>query len=458
MKKHIVFLGAGPAGYVGALYASSMGAKATVIEKASLGGTCLNKGCIPTKTLITAAGILEKIKKAKEFGIEAEKINFDFLKLQQKKEKVVSLLGKGIEFLFKKKGINYIKGRGRFIEPKKILVEDQEKNYREVISADEVILATGSVSFIPDLFPYDGKVILTSDDILQLKEVPESLCIVGGGVIGLEMAYLFSNFGTEVTIIEMMPGIAPGLDEDISKTLERELKKKKITIYTSKKVEKIEVKDNKAVIYHNEGSFNAQKVLVAVGRKANLSGIDVEKSGFELKNGCIKVDGFMKTNLPFTWAAGDLIGHPWLAHAASYEAEVAVNNIIGNEVRVDFSSIPSCIFTYPEVACVGITEDQVKQKNINYKTGRFDFRALGKAHAQDEIEGFVKIIFDLKTEHIIGAHIIGPSASSIISECTLAIKHKIKIKDFVDYVRAHPTLPEAVKEAASSGIGIPLHS
>ena len=453
MSEHIVFLGAGPAGYSGAVHAADLGFNVTVVDKdVQPGGTCLNRGCIPAKTLLTGANLINKIKKASEFGITAENIKMDISRLMHKKMQVVSLLGKGIESLFRDKKINYIKGNGKFFPDKRI--EVNTKDGRLIIKADHIILANGSVPFIPNGFPYDRKTVMTSDDILEIDHIPATLVIIGGGVIGLEMAYLFSSLGSKVTVIEMLDRIGFNLDEDVSKLLTREFKKRNITVLTSSKVNSSEIKEGNVFIKTDDKEIISEKALVSIGRRANLEGIDPAESGLIMDKGWLKVDEYLATNLEGVYAAGDLIGSPWLAHAASYQAITAVNNIAGRLLKYDSQNIPACVFTYPEISCVGMTQEKANELNLDYKIGKFDFRAFGKAHAQGEIEGFVKILLDNKNQKLIGVHIIGPEASSLIAESVLALKTGMNIKEFSELIRVHPTLPEAVMEAALTCMNI----
>jgi dihydrolipoamide dehydrogenase len=457
---NIVILGAGPGGYVSALKAARSGASVTVIERAEVGGTCLNWGCIPTKTLLASTEAYSKAKKLESFGIELRgSIVPNMKKIMDRKNNVVSTQIKGIRGLLKSWGITLKKGEGRFTTPHEVVVIS-ESGSKETIKADAFIVATGSrPSEIPN-FPFDGKNIISSTEALELTEIPESMLIIGAGVIGCEFASIYSELGTKVTIAELLPRAVSTEDESISKLLERELKKKKITLLTNIKVERIEINDGSVTAYFSNGKeITVQKVLVSVGRELNSNGIGLEAAGISVGSGKeITVNDRMQTNVPHIYAIGDVTGGILLAHVASKEGMVAADNIMGSDSRIDYSVVPAAIFTSPEIGSVGLREEQAKDKGIPYTVGEFQFRALGKAHAMGEIAGMIKVISEKESHRILGAHIIGPHASDLIHEYAFAMSAGLKSGDIADMIHAHPTLSEGLMLAAEEVHGGAIHS
>lgn len=419
-KYDIAVIGSGPGGYVAAIRGAQLGAKVAVIEKRELGGTCLNRGCIPIKTLLTS-------------------LNFE------RKTQTVQRLRKSLESLFKKNQIEIIKGTGVFKEPGIIEIIRQETGDRrqETIQTSKIILATGSEPLKPPQFKIDGKKIITSDEAFELKKAPKSILIVGAGAVGLHFAILFNQLGSRVTLIEMLPRILPGEDEELVKILERLLRGKAIKILTSTSIEKVIKEDKAVVITLSSGEeLRGEMMLVAIGRKLNTEDLPVKKDG-----GKIIVNEKMEINFPDVYAVGDITGKALLAHVASAQGIIAAENAVGREVTIDYKALPRAYFTIPELASVGLTEKEASEK-YQIKIGRFPFSASAKALIIGEREGLVKIISDAKTDEILGVHILGPQASSLIGEGSLAIKLKARTKDLADLMHAHPTLPEAVQEAA----------
>ena len=454
----IGILGAGPGGYVAAIKAAQLGAKVFVIEDTEVGGTCLNRGCIPTKTMLASSELYEKIKSADDFGIEIEgTIHPNLQKILARKQKVIKTQIKGIKGLFKSWGIVLKKGRGRLVSERKIKIEGPETE--ETIEVDRIIIATGSRPARIPLFPFDGKRIISSTEALELTEVPRSILIIGAGVVGCEFAFIYRAFGSEVTIVELLPRAVSTEDEEISKTLQRELKKKRIRLFTEVKAESVEIKDNEIHTKLSNGeTIVSDVVLVSIGRTLNSDNIGLEDLGIEKgERGEIKVNEKMQTNIDGIYAIGDVVGGILLAHVASKEGIVAAINATGGNATMDYSVVPAAIFTHPEIGSVGLREHQAKQKGINYITGHFQFRALGKAHAMGEISGFIKLIAEKKTDRVIGAHIIGPHASDLIHEAAVAIKNGLRIKDLADTIHAHPTLAEGIMEAAEDVHGEAIH-
>jgi len=455
----ITILGAGPGGYVAAIKAAQLGSEVTVIEESEVGGTCLNWGCIPTKTLIASAELLHKIKNAESFGLELDgTISPDIEKIVDRKNKVVSLQVKGIRGLFKSWGVNIIEGRGVIVNPKKIKVTLKDGATEEV-ETDKIIIATGSKPAQIPVFPFDGKRIISSDHAINPESVPKRLLIIGAGVIGCEFAFIYNEFGAEVTMVETMLNAVSTEDEEISQTLERELKKNKIKLMTGTSVDKVDVNDNSVTVPLSDGkSVEVEQVLVSIGRAVNTKDIGLEAIGVETgQRDEIIVDSKMQTNVEGVYAIGDVTGGVMLAHLASKEGMVAVENAMGGSSEVNYDVVPAVIFTSPEIGSVGIREKQAVEKGLKYRVGRFQFRGLGKSHAMGEITGLFKIIADEETDKILGAHIIGAHASDMIHEVALAMEKGLTTKDIAHTIHAHPTLAEGIMEAAEDVHDMAIH-
>lgn len=461
MKYDIAIIGAGPAGYVGAIRATQLGAKVVVIEKGELGGVCMNVGCIPTKTIIASTELLTKIRKASDFGIEIPgEVKANFESIMQRVKKVVDIGKEGIQSLFEKNKINLIKGKAVLVEKRRIQVKNESGSER-ILEASKILIATGSSPMSLKCIPFDGTFILSNDDLFLLKEVPETMTIIGGGVEGCEWAFIFAALGCKTTVIEMLERALPLEDAEISKTIRREMKKKKIAFKPGLKVNSIERLQNGkvAVAFDDGNTMKTEKVLVAIGRNFNSRNLGLENAGVKLAgNGSITVNDKFETNVPGVYAAGDVIGGIMLAHVASAEAIVAVENSLGKENRIDYESIPAGIFTSPEIGRVGLTEEEALNKGMKLKIGRFNLRVLGKAHAMGEIEGFVKIIADEKDGRVVGAHMMGAHAADIIHELALAVRWKMKADQVASLIHAHPTLSESVMEAAHDVTGECIHN
>lgn len=457
----IAVLGAGPGGYVAAIKAAQLGAAVTVIEDTEVGGTCLNRGCIPTKALVASAEVLDKAKNIQDFGIELNgDVIPDIQKILERKNKIVNIQVKGIRGLFKSWGIKILDGKGFIVSANKIRVALKDGGAEEV-ETDKIIIATGSRPAQIPIFPFDGEKILSSDDALNLNNIPRSLLIIGAGVIGCEFAFIYREFGSEVTMVEMMPGAVSTEDEEISAILEKELKKRKIKLAANIKVEKIEIKENSVLAFLSDGgTIEAEKVLVSIGRAINSKDIGLENIGVKTgQRGEIIINDKMETSVKDVYAVGDVTGGIMLAHMASKEGMIAAENALGGNAVINRSVVPAAIFTSPEIASVGLREKQALDKGYRIKIGRFQFRALGKAHAMGEISGLIKIIADEQNDKILGAHIIGPHASDLIHEIALAVNKGLTVKDIADTIHAHPTLSEGIMEAAEdvhdSAIHIP---
>jgi len=425
----ICIIGAGWAGYSAATRAKQAGLSVCLVERSAVGGTCLNRGCIPTKVMVNSAKQFLATKKFPNLGIDVSAAKINFEKVQTRKKAIVDKLNKGMQFQLKTKGVDLVQGKAKIINPDEVSVDSKS------IKAKNIIIAIGSKPADLPFLKFDQKKIISSDDILDIKFIPESLLIVGGGVIGCEFASIFSSLGSKVTIVEILEHILPNEDKDVAKKLEVAFKKKGIKVLAKADVKTV-------------GLDKFEKVLVCVGRVANTDIEGLEKLGIKNDKKGISVNENLQTSIPNVYAVGDCIGGHQLAHIAAYEGEVAVENIAGKKIQADYSSVPNCIFTNPEVASVGLTEEQANQKEIAYQVSKFDFMASGMAHILDETEGFIKIIVDSNSKEVIGASIIGPKATELISVFSLAIKSKLKISQIHDTIFAHPTLSEGIGEAA----------
>lgn len=443
----LVVVGGGPGGYVAAIKAAMLGAEVTVIEKESMGGTCLNYGCIPTKTLIACSETIEYVEAAKKFGVNIEgEVKNDFNYMFDRKDKIVKQLVGGIEYLLEQRGVKVIKGFGKLLSNKSVEVAKQDGT-KEIVEADKIVIATGSVPVVPGFFKYDGKIVITSDEVLGLKTLPKSMIIVGGGPIGCEIGQFFSKLGTEVKIVEMVDHLIPTEDEDVAKILQRSFKQDKIKFFVADSIKTVDVKDGKVFAgLGSEKTLEAELMLVCVGRRPNTAGIGLEELGVTLERGKIVVNDKLETSLEGVYAIGDVLSTPALAHVASKEGIVAVMNALGKEKKMDYKAWPRCIFTSPEVSSVGFTEKQLKDNKTEYKVGKFDFRGLGKAQAIGKLQGFVKVITDMNNV-IIGAAIIGTHASDLLAELTLAVHYGLTSEQVGDVIHPHPTLSEAIMEA-----------
>jgi dihydrolipoamide dehydrogenase len=445
----IALLGAGPGGYVAAIRAAQMGARVVLIEKGELGGTCVNWGCIPTKSFLSDVGTYQKVKHSDLF-IQGSKVSLDLKKMVSRKNKVVETLRRGISMLLESQNISLIKGVGKFIDPRTIEVSRDGKG--EIHTARNVIIATGSqVASLPTV-KIDRKMILSSDDALDLNEVPKEVLIIGGGVVGVEFATIFNGLGSKVTILEMLPQIISTEDEEVIRGLRMLLEKRGIEILTQVKVlDASPKKDKVEVTVDRDGKqekTSAEKVVLAVGRTPCTEGLDLAEIGVQMDGKFIKVNSRMETHVEGIYAIGDVIGKMMLAHAASAEGITAIENIMGKTREIDYQKIPSCIYTSPEVASVGLKESEAKQKGYDIQVGKFSYLNSGKALAMGEPDGFVKIIAEKELGQILGVHILGEHATDLMAECLLAMNVEASIEDLGEVVKGHPTLSEAVTEAA----------
>lgn len=456
----VIVIGGGPGGYVSAIKLAQLGAKVILVEKDNLGGTCLNRGCIPTKALLQSVEVLESIRDSEKMGIKVQGYKIDLKMINQRKEQVVSQLVNGVGFLLKSRKVAVVKGTAKFIEDKVIEVSD-EKGEKTLLKAKNIIIATGSKPASIPIEGIKGKDIITSTEALNLEQIPESMLIIGGGVIGVELGSIYSSLGSKVTIIEVLPQILPNMDEEVAKTLERILKKE-MDIYTGTKVTEIgDRQDKKTVRIKTEGgaeeTLEVEKVLVSTGRVPNADGLNLEAAGIRTEGNRIVVDNNFKTSVDGVYAIGDVNGKILLAHAASAQGIFVAERIMGRESKINLDIVPASIYTDPEVASVGMTEKEAKEKGLLYKVGRFPFKANGKALTMAKGEGFVKIIADEKYNEILGVHIIGPRATDMIAGIAVAMKMEGCVEDIAHTIHAHPTLTEAIMEAAHDYFGEVIH-
>jgi len=463
-KFQAVVIGGGPGGYVCAIRLAQLGIKTACIEsRGSLGGTCLNVGCIPSKSLLNLSENFLKVKNFANLGIEVDKVKLNLEKMMKNKDKAVTVLTKGVEFLFKKNKITYFKGTGSFKSPNQISIIDDKKT-EVIIETEKTIISTGSESESLPGVKFDEKVILSSTGALSLKSVPKKMIIVGGGYIGLEMGSVWSRLGSEVHVIEFLDHITPGMDKEISKEFMKILKKQGINFHMQTKVEAI--KNNKTSVKVSLLDKNGKKselacnvVLISVGRKANTKNLKLNSIGVLLdEKKRIKINKNFETNVKNIYAIGDVIEGPMLAHKAEEEGIAVAELIAGQSGHVNYDVIPGVVYTSPEVAAVGKTEEQLQSLGIKYKVGKFQFIANSRAKAINETEGFVKILADEKTDKVLGVHIIGSHAGEMIAEMVVAMEFGASSEDIARTCHAHPTFSEAVKEAALSVDKRAIHS
>ena len=463
-KFQAVVVGGGPGGYVCAIRLAQLGLKTACIEsRGSLGGTCLNVGCIPSKSLLNLSEEFHKAKNLSSKGIEVGEVKLNLSKMMKNKDKAVTVLTKGVEFLLKKNKVTYFKGIGSFKSKNEILIKDTE-NKETSISTDNVVLATGSVPVALPGIEFDEKIILSSTGALKIEQVPKKMVVVGGGYIGLEMGSVWSRLGTEVHVVEYSENITPGMDKEISQEFMKILKKQGIKFHMQNKVEAIQKNNSGAEVTTTDrdgkrNNLDCDVVLISVGRKPNTDGLNLDSVGVELdEKKRIKTDKNFKTNVDNIYAIGDVIVGPMLAHKAEDEGIAAAENIAGQSGHVNYDTIPGVVYTAPEVASIGKTEEQLKEMKIDYKIGKFSFMANSRAKAIDDAEGFVKILADAKSDKVLGAHLIGPHAGELIAEIGVAMEFGASSEDIARTCHAHPTFSEAIKEAALSVDKRAIHS
>ena len=456
----LVVIGGGPAGYAGAIRAGQLGKKVACVEAERAGGTCLNWGCIPTKALLKSAELFQKMQKAEAYGLSVKGASFDFEKIMGRSRTVAGQMAKGIEFLFKKNKVDYVVGRGQISAPGMVSVTDGPDKGK-FLRAKNILFATGcKMRRIPDL-AYDGERVMTSREALANTKMPKSIVIVGAGAIGVEFAYFYNALGAKVTLVEMLPQILPVEDADVAKLLHRSFEKQGITVHVNTKCENFRVGKKSVkldlVAGDKKTEVEADVLLSAIGVTPNLEGALAANLKLDLERGYVKVGNDYQTSVKGIYAAGDIIGPPWLAHVATYEALNAVNGMFGHGKPKRVTTFPGCTYCQPQVASIGVTEQAAKEKKLDYKIGKFPFTASGKAVASEESEGFVKVIVDKKTGEIYGAHIIGSEATELIAEYGLAMNLEATVEEIHHTIHAHPTLSEAIMEAAAASMGEAIH-
>jgi len=456
-KTEALVLGGGPGGYSAAIRLGQLGKETILVEKDKVGGVCLNIGCIPSKALIRVARLKKQIEAAKQIGVEVSDVKIDLAKVQTWKQHVVDRHTSGVEYLCKENNVTIVKGEGRFRGPHEIEVRTATGD--DVIEASNTIIATGSRPFEIPGFKFDGTHVITSTELLDVKEAPKDFVVIGGGVTGLEMATMFAQLGSKVTVIEMLDQLLPGLDIELVRIIERTFRRLGVDYHVKSRAK--EFRDGRVYAVLEDGkdaSFPCDKVLVTVGRRPNSDNIGLEKTGVRTdSHGLILVDKKLQTNVPGIYAIGDVVGPPMLAHKASKEGVVVAEVIGGMNSEADFRAIASAIFTDPEIATVGLTEAQAKEKGYDPIVGKFPFTALGRATIAGETDGFVKIVGDKSSDLVLGVHIVGPEASDLISEAALAIEMGATLEDIGFTIHPHPTFAEGVMEAAEAAKRKAIH-
>lgn len=459
-RHDVLVIGAGPGGYVAALRASQLGASVGVVEERYIGGVCLNVGCIPSKALLRSAEVYQTLRDAKQYGIRVDgAVEVDWAAIQKRKGQIVKRLTSGVGNLLRRAKVTVYEGRGRFLDRQTVEVTGNEGAQR--IEADKVIIATGARPVQLPLPGFDHPGVIDSTDALGLETLPERLLIVGGGVIGIEFATIFASLGVVVTVVEMLDRLLPMMDEEVSAEITKALKKLKVESYVQSRVNEI-VQDGDALrvsVTTPDGleTFDVDKVLVSVGRRSNVEDLGLEGIGVQVERG-ITVSPQMETSVPGVYAIGDVTGKWWLAHVASKEGVIAAENACGHAAKMNYKTVPACVFTHPEVASVGLTEAQAREQGCDVMVGRFPFMANGKALTYGERTGFVKIVSEAKHNEVLGLHIVGPHASDLIAEGGLSLAMEATLDELEATIHAHPTLAEAIHEAGLAALGRGLHA
>ncbi len=456
----LVIIGSGPGGYVGAIRAAQLGMKTAIVEKDKLGGICLNWGCIPTKALLKNAEIYKLFQKSEEFGISYDNLRFDFSKIIRRSREVSDKISRGVGFLMKKNKVTVFSGTGKLTSRDRVEIFGPDQKLKDTLTASRIMIATGARPRTLPGVVFDGKRIIGSTEAMVMPQVPKSLLVIGAGAIGVEFAYFYNTFGSSVTVVEMMPAILPIEDKEISDLLAKSFKKNGIQLLTGTKVVSLKAEEDgvRAVLENSKGEQSetrAEVALMAVGVMGNTEGLGLEKLGIKVERGSIPVNSDFQTNIPGVYAIGDVIGPPWLAHVASAEAISAIEGMAGlkGRLQVNYLNIPGCTYCQPQVASIGLTEEKAHEKGYQLKIGRFPFSASGKAKATGETEGLVKLIFDAKYGELLGAHLLGSEATEMIAELGLAKNLEATYEEIFKTVHAHPTLSEAVMDAAADAVG-----
>jgi dihydrolipoamide dehydrogenase len=460
-ERDLVVIGSGPGGYVAAIRAAQLGLSVSVVEKdPKFGGTCLHRGCIPTKALLHTAGFLDEARRSAEFGVRLSEPTLDLDRAHAFKSEVVDSAARGVEMLFRKHKIEGIRGRGRLAGPHEVVVESDGGS--RSLAARFILVATGSVPRELPIAPTDGQRILNSDHILELKRVPRSLVVLGSGAVGCEFASIFAAFGSQVVLVEMLPRILPLEDEEVSKELDRAFRKRGIKVVKGTTLKEVEARGDGLRARLESDNMNdwmeAECLLVAVGRKPVTGQIGLEAVGVALEKGYVQVNGTMQSSVPHVYAIGDVVQTPWLAHVASAEGIVAAEHMAGAETRpLDYDQMPAVTYCDPEVGSVGLTEREARERGYDVAVGKFPFLALAKAKIEGKTAGFVKVVREKKYDQLLGVHIIGPRATDLIAEACVALKVESTTEELFRTVHAHPTLSEAMGEAAHAAVGHAIH-
>lgn len=459
MAKKIIIIGGGPGGYVAAIRAAQLGADVTVIEKKVLGGTCLNWGCVPTKTLLQSARCYQTVLNSREFGVYNTMHSFRFDKMIKRKDEIVRTNVNGIKYLFQKNKINYLEGTATLVDQNTVSVLDHN-GQSDLLQADAIILATGSEPLTPEFLKFDGDRVITTTEALRLADVPKSIAIVGGSVSGCEFASLFAQLGAEVHLIEMLNRIVPTEDTEIASKLTSELKKSGINILTDSPVEGIErtyPSGDVKLQVKGQAPLQVEYCLLTLGRKLNTENIGLENLGINHNRAGIEVNDRMQTNIDHIYAVGDVTGKMLLAHVASEQGIVAVEHIMGGTVAMDYQVVPAFIYTHPEISSVGKKEEELKAEGISYLTGKNHFKSNAMAMGMGEADGFVKVLADADSHQILGIHMIGPHATDLVTEAVLMLKNRMTVEQVKDTIHPHPTLSEVIKEAVLASVGEAIH-
>ncbi len=458
----LVVIGAGPGGYVAAIRAAQLGMRATVVERDELGGVCLNRGCIPTKAMLRSADVFTTMQHASDYGVLADNVRLDYASVVKRREKVVKQLTGGVGALLQGNNVPVIKGSAR-LDGRSVVVTAADGE-QQTIAARNIMLATGSVPATPPIPGADGNRVIDSDGALLLDHVPASVLVIGGGAVGSEWANIFHSFGASVTLVEMLPTLLPVEDEDMGKMLARSFSRRGITVHTGAKLlEILDADDGQkvGVIELKDGQqtrVSAEYVMIGIGRRPNTAGLGLESAGVTTdRRGFVEVDDHLRTNVPNIVAIGDLTGKQLLAHLASHQGVVAAENLAGHEKTMDYRVVPSCTFTHPEVATVGLSEVAARNAGYDVRVGTFPFQASGRAMTYGETEGMVKVVSESKYGELLGMHIIGANASDLIHEAALGIRLEATLDDLADTIHAHPSLAESIHEATLAACGSPIH-
>jgi dihydrolipoamide dehydrogenase len=453
----LTVVGGGPGGYVAAIRGAQLGLRVALVEREHLGGVCLNWGCIPTKALLASADALTAARRAEEFGVKIDGARADVPAMFERKDRVVAKLRSGVESLLKKRDVLVVAGEGTLREPG--VVEVAGGGGTRTLEAKSVILATGSAPLVPLSFPYDGRHVITSREALTLSEPPDSLVVIGAGAVGCEFAGFFAALGVRVTLVEMLPEILPGEDVSAARLLRSAFRKQGVDVRPGTKVDGIEVRDGRVATTLADGeTVESARVLLAMGRRPSIGESGIQAMGIAVERGAVTVDDRMRTSVEGVYAIGDLVGGWLLAHVASREGIVAASQAAGRDVRMNYLAVPRCTFTHPEIASVGLTEADAKEGGIELKVGRFPFGASGKALALGEAQGYTKVLSDAASGRVVGGVVAGPHASDLVHELALAVEARLDVDVLAQMIHAHPTLAEAVMEAAEAVEGMSVHS